>query len=244
MNIEWTLRELDDFLSLTELYRPPDPPGITNFTSHRSNRGGDADIIESAEVVERIFARVLPDWRSTVDNSRNRKVNRWVQHRETARRVRVAIVREDEIAEALGDGAPALSASSLHTWVWEGARSLWQSGHFRDAVGAAARKVNAETQNKTGRRDIAETDLFKQAFSLDPPKTGAPRLRVMADDGGKTYKSVHRGLMAYAEGWYAALRNPAAHLEGELEEAQALEQLAALSVLARHVDSAEVVFAG
>ena len=29
----------------------------------------------------------------------------------------------------------------------------------------AIRKLNAETQNKVGRRDISETDLFKQAFS-------------------------------------------------------------------------------
>ncbi|MEU5215103.1 TIGR02391 family protein [Streptomyces sp. NPDC020807] len=37
-------------------------------------------------------------------------------------------------------------------WVWQGARALWQSGHFREAVTAAARKVNAETQNNVGRR--------------------------------------------------------------------------------------------
>ena len=87
---------------------------------------------------------------------------------------------------------------------------------------------------------MSEADLFKQAFSLDAPKTKAPRLRVVPDDGSKTYQSVHRGVMAYAEGCYAAIRNPVAHSEGELSEDEGLEQLAALSVLARWVDQAQL----
>ncbi|MFJ3633826.1 TIGR02391 family protein [Streptomyces sp. NPDC090112] len=47
----------------------------------------------------------------------------------------------------------------MHPWAWEGARPLWQSGHLREAVTAAARKVNAETQNKLGRKDVSATRL-------------------------------------------------------------------------------------
>jgi len=107
-------------------------------------------------------------------------------------------------------------------------------------VQAACIKLNAETQNKVGRRDITEADLFKQAFSDDPPKPGKPRLRVIPDDESKTAASVHRGIRAYAEGCYAAIRNPISHQPGELPEHEALEQLAALSVLARWVDAAEI----
>jgi hypothetical protein len=46
--------------------------------------------------------------------------------------------------------------------------------------------------------------------------------------------------MAYAEGCYAAIRNPVAHSEGELPEDEGLEQLAVLSVLARWVDQAQL----
>lgn len=46
--------------------------------------------------------------------------------------------------------------------------------------------------------------------------------------------------MAYAEGCFAAIRNPVAHVEGELPENERLEQLAALSVLARWVDQAQL----
>lgn len=240
MNTGWATEQLDEFLRLTELYRPPDPPGVVHITSRLSTRGQQADIVASAQVVEQVLDRVLPRWREEVPSERNATVNRWYQHREAVQRARAALARDEEVRRNLGDDAPRLSASHLHPWAWEGARALWQSGHHREAVGAAARKVNAEAQNKLGRRDVSETDMFKQAFSLDRPKPGAPRLRLLPDDGSRTYQSVHRGVMAYAEGCYAAIRNPVAHEEGELPEDEGLEQLAALSVLARWVDRAEV----
>jgi hypothetical protein len=128
----------------------------------------------------------------------------------------------------------------MHRWIWERARSLSQSGHFAESVEAAARKLNAETQNKIGRRDVSETDLFNQAFSDDPPLAGKPRLRLTIDDDGKTAKSVRRGIRAFAEGCCAAIRNPVAHDQTELSETAALEQLAALSILARWVDSTDL----
>lgn len=122
--------------------------------------------------------------------------------------------------------------------MWEGARALWHSGHFREAVTATARKINAETQNKVGRRGVSETKLFQQTFSVDAPKSGQPWLRLMVDDGSDTFHSVHRGAMDSAEGCYAGIRNPNSHEDGqpELPEHQALEQLAAFSALARWVD--------
>ena len=102
-------------------------------------------------------------------------------------------------------------------------------------------KINAETQNKLGVRDVSETALFQMAFSADDPTSAKPRLRLPADDGGRTALSVRRGVMAFAEGCYAAIRNPASHdVQDELPEHQALEELAAFSVLARWIDDAAV----
>ncbi len=118
---------------------------------------------------------------------------------------------------------------------------MWQSGHYRSAVEDAAKKVNAETQNRLERRDVSETRLFQEAFSLDPPKAGRPRLRRMESDGSDTYKSVQRGAMALAEGIYLGIRNPFNHKHpAAIGEHVALEYLAALSVLARWVDEAAV----
>ena len=66
-------------------------------------------------------------------------------------------------------------------------------------------------------------------WSDAPPKPGQPltRLRIVPDDCSTTYKNVHRGARALAEGLYAAIRNPGMHTPAH----QALEQLAAFSIL-------------
>ncbi|WP_327359933.1 TIGR02391 family protein [Streptomyces sp. NBC_01296] len=241
-DIAWARAELARFLELTTLYHPPDPPGVTFITSRMSNRGDQKDILASAQVVEQILDRVLPGWRTEIPDSR---VNRWCRHREAAQRAEAVLERDGEVRARLGDDAPDLNASAMHPWAWEGARPLWQSGHFREAVTAAARKVNAETQNKVGRKDVSETRLFQQAFSQDDPKPGQPRLRLMDNDGSDTFRSVHRGAAAFTEGFFAGIRNPNSHDDGlpELPQHEALEQLAALSVLALWVDTAALVTA-
>ena len=233
MNTEWAIEQLDQFIHQTELVPHPSPNVIGSFP-----RGSEEDIVAQAQVVEKIFVRVLPAWRSEVADD---KYHRWGQHREAAVRARAQLVREQEISENLGENAPELSAAELHPWVWSGAKSLWQSGHYREAVEGAIKKLNAETQNKIDRRDVSETDLFKQSFSLDEPKPGKARLRRMKDDGSDTYKSVQRGAMNLAEGVFAGIRNPLSHEDDqELSEQEALEYLAALSVLARWVDASDV----
>lgn len=228
LNVDWALNVLDQFILSTE-------PAAGGF----GMRGSDDEVAAEAQVVERILGRVLPAWRTTVPSDR---YVTWAQHREAAIRARTELRRGEELRANLGEDAPDLSAAELHPWVWSGARSLWQSGHFREAVAGAITKLNAETQNKVGRRDVGETNLFEQAFSPAAPKPGQMRLRRMEDDGSNTYKSVQRGAMAFAEGIFAGIRNPLAHEAGdELTEQEALEYLAALSVLARWVDSASVV---
>lgn len=238
INVAWARTQLAEFLRLSETYVPPNEPGAM-VASRLRNRGTQPEIVASAQIVEQILDRVLPGWRSSVPV---RKSNRWMQHREAAQRADVVLVREAEVRENLGEAAPQVSAAAMHPWVWDGAKALWQSGHFREAVTAAARKVNAETQNRVGRRDASETALFQSVFSKDDPKPGQPRLRLMTDDGSDTFRSVHRGAMAFAEGCYAGIRNPNSHEDGlpELPEHEALEQLAAFSVLARWVDGATV----
>jgi len=241
MNTEWALAELENFLGQTVMSRPDPVPDVVDLTGRKVTAAGDEDITKQAHVVEHILDRVLPEWRDIDINSR---ANRWMRHRTAALRAKEALLREAEIRENLGENAPELSAAQLHPWVWGGASSLWQSGHYREAVEAAIKKLNAETQNKVGRRDVSETDLFKQAFSLDNAVTGKARLRRMSPDDSQTYKSVQRGTWSLAEGIFAGIRNPLTHEDdAELSEQEALEYLAALSVLARWVDGAAVELA-
>jgi hypothetical protein len=238
MDEPWAIEQLENFCHLTELVAPPPmPAGVVIAGDRRPTRAKNADILPAAQVVEKVLDRVLPAWRADVAVD---KSGRWQQHRTASIRAIAELKTRAEVAARLGDDAPSLSASSMHPWAWESARSLWQSGHYREAVRAAAVKVNAETQNKVGRRDLSEASLFQNAFSNDPPSSGAPRLRPAGDDGGKTALSVRRGVTALAEGAYGALRNPIGHDEGELGEQDALEQLAVFSVLARAVDASAV----
>lgn len=234
---EWAVAQLDDFIEATTVTYVPSPPGSAGFHSYKTAASED-EVVKRAQVVEQILHRVVPGWRNEIKKKDRQK---WSIHYEAAIRAREALLRADEVRKHLGDDAPEISAAKLHPWVWGGASSLWHSGHFRSAVEDAAKKVNAEAQNKLGRRDVSETDLFKQAFSLDAPAAGKPRLRRMKPDGSDTYKSVQRGAMALAEGIYAGIRNPFNHEDPtDIDEQIALEYLAALSVLARWVDEAEV----
>jgi hypothetical protein len=240
MDHNWVLAELQSFIDLTELVSRPQASGRTVVAGdNRRVKGQSDEIVKKAHVVEQILDRVIPTWRNDLEKLDNK---RWQVHRQAALRAVSEIERREEIAEKIGDKAPKISAAALHPWVWESARSLWQSGHYRTAVQTAVTKLNAETQNKVGRRDVSEKDLFWQCYSNDDPKPGKPRLRPANDDGGRTAVSIRRGIANLAEGLYAAIRNPASHDPlDELEEHIALEQLAVVSVLARFVDDSTVV---
>jgi len=237
MNTEWAIDQLEDFIRATTVTYVPSPPNSIGFHTYRTAASED-EVVKRAQVVEQIPDRVVPGWRRAIKKKDRQE---WSVHYEASIRAREALRREDEVRKNLGEDAPDLSATELHPWIWSGAKSLWQSGHYREAVEGAIKKLNAETQNKVGRRDVSETDLFKQAFTMDSAAPRKARLRRMPPDASDTYKSVQRGAMAFAEGVFAGIRNPLSHEDGqELSEQEALEYLAALSVLARWVDEAEI----
>lgn len=238
INVEWALAELSQFIAGSTEHLEEMPPGMIAISY--STLAGEDELVSRSLVVEQILDRVEPQWRSTLRDAKAYETH-WQPLRDQAIRAKVKLEREAELRANLGEDAPEISAANLHPWVWGGARSLWKSGHFRSAVEDAAKKVNAETQNRLGRRDVSETELFRQAFSLDPPTAGKSRLRRVSPNAGESYKSMQRGAMALAEGLYAGIRNPLAH-EGpqEIPEQVALEYLAALSVLARWVEESEV----
>lgn len=104
----------------------------------------------------------------------------------------------------------------------------------------ASTEANAQLQTKVGRRDISDDKLIQECFSEKAPASGKPRLRLPGDQQDQTVQSRQRGTQHPALGCTWAIRNPAAHLAahdaGELDEQHALEQMAALSALARLLD--------
>ncbi|MFF3466163.1 TIGR02391 family protein [Streptomyces sp. NPDC001984] len=206
----------------------PDAPNTIGFAYYKLNKP-KAEVQSSAQITEQVLDRVLPGWR-TADWPEAKKQPYW-RHREAAHRAISQLEAEQELIENLGSGAPQLDAATLHRWVWGSVQGLWSSGHFREAVGMAAKAINAQAQAKLGRKDLSEAKLLGEAFSTKPPSGGHPRLRLGDDDGSDTFRSRHEGAAGFARGVYSAIRNPIAHeIDHELDENEALEQLAAFSI--------------
>lgn len=238
MDVQWAINEIDLFLHATDQVGYDNNGGGVMIIGTYM-RASETEAAQRAHVVEQILDRTLQGWKE----DRPGKDSEYAWLRERAARAKAALQRSTELAEKLGDDAPDMDAANLHPWAWENARSYWNTGHYHQAVMQAAIRINAETQAKLARMDVSEVALFNEAFTLDPPKPGAPRLRLMKEDGSKTHDNLHRGARAFADGLYAAIRNPGMHRPPPSdggEEQLALEQLAAFSLLARWVDGADV----
>ncbi len=139
LNVDWAIGELDKFIEMTVLRNDSfRGNGIARLAYTSSTAAPDADVAKQAQIVEKVLDRVIPRWRTEIELH---KCNRWTRHREAAIRAKVELEREEEIRVNLGDDAPELSAARLHPWGWGGASSLWQSGHFREAVEGAVSQM-------------------------------------------------------------------------------------------------------
>jgi hypothetical protein len=146
-------------------------------------------------------------------------------------------------SDIIGPTGPQFAASQLHESVWNAAARLWDGKHYRESVERAATAVDDLLRVKLGRSDIRGHALVAQAFTKDAPKQGEPRLRFVDIDprDRARWNDAHVGAMHFGMGCMMAIRNMVAHDTGEIYPQVALEQLAALSVLARWIDRAEIV---
>jgi len=135
----------------------------------------------------------------------------------------------------------ALDPAQLHPTVWGAAARYWRHEAYQAAVKAACDALVANLKSITGRNDVQETDLWRQAFSGNPPEFGKPRLRWPGKSDDLDVKSMNGGLVQFAPGASMLIRNPAAHPAAELSPQEAVERLATLSLLARWVEQCELV---
>lgn len=197
-----------------------------------------SDRIHTREpAVQIIMDAVDPQLRSYGRNS----PNHWQSARLAALTTIGLLTVGAEAKRRMQPDAPELAADRFHHWVWDAARPMWNAGSWQTAVLHAAQSVNARLQQKLDRYDSSEAPLCQEAFSFDDPKPDRARLRFLGDRGTDTWKSLQGGALSFSVGCFKALRNPVAHNhEHPLQMQEALEQLAALSVLARWIDSCEV----
>jgi hypothetical protein len=233
MNRQWMRQRLEEFSDLAQRYQQARRPG---------------EIVTDNEFRQRLF-RAEPTVRKILsvldqklaDELDLDQVAGEAMARNLVNRALGILDDMDAWAANLAPDAPVLPADQFHPWVWDAARTFWESEHYRKAVDVAANAVNAHTQSKVGRNDVFDTDLMNQIFT-DKPKPGQVYLQLPGDQADQTIKSRNRALRPFAEGCFAGLRNPAAHEHGPDWDAQkTLESLAALSILARWIDECMVM---
>ena len=128
--------------------------------------------------------------------------------------------------------------------------NLWDGGHYKQAVNAAAAAVEEQTQLKLRRGDLSGADFSTRAFKVgkvgetpDGRRLRFQHLDELTEDGkrNQSWVSAHEGAMRFGRGCAQGIRNLNAHGTSELPEQEALQYLASLSVLARWVDACKPV---
>jgi hypothetical protein len=195
-------------------------------------------MIKAEPTIRKILGCLDPELTSGIDLSSS---HGQYGARDQVRRALGMLDDMDEWAVHLVPDAPSLPADQFHPWVWDAARTFWESKHFRSAVHAAANSISDHLQSKLSRRDVTDSALVAEALSSNAPEPGKARLRFPGDPKEPDVKSRQRGALLLGQGAYSALRNPAAHGVSDLPEQEALEQLATFSVLARLIDQCQVV---
>lgn len=146
-------------------------------------------------------------------------------------------IHEIEASESEISG---LSTGGFHSWVAGAVTGLWDDGHYRQAVDEAARAIELRLRSKIN-VDLSGTALVTEAFNPDPPRPGHPRLRFAEfEERSKAWTDAHQGAMHFGQGCMLRIRNLLEHHEDDIEEQVALESLAALSLLARWIDAAQL----
>jgi uncharacterized protein (TIGR02391 family) len=237
VDVEWVRQQLTEFVEQT---RPVNQSGITLSTTPACGR---PKAIEMVEVLRPILRRLYPEWESENPGS---DYDEFKSEGDAAQRLLARLEHLEEVNTRLGgeDQSPRITASSLHHLIWGAAETQWTLGQRHEAVLAAAKAVNSQLQARVKRRDVSEADLVKQAFSEKDPEPGKPRLRFNSIEDEQTRESMRGGTLEFGSGCFRAIRNPVGHLpndEIEMTEQEALERLAALSLLARFIDDADVV---
>lgn len=219
---KWMTERLESHLAALQM------PGHEHYTKQ----------VEGLDVSRRIVERVLPDEPFNIDPLDD---GAWQWQAQTLISKALGVLKyRAEIIEYLGPSGPSMPADELHPVIWNAASELWQIEQYRAAVASAATFLNAHIQVKSTRVDLSDKDLMSQVFSVNEATPDKPRLRWNGPGTAQTKTSMLNGLMAYAQGVSMTIRNPATHETDERSRQTALEQLGALSLLARWVDDCEL----
>ena len=216
------------------------PPSAEFETLYEYKRCLKKTVIGLQPLLEGIAREIDPGRRPSFAEN---PISGWDHAEDEALRLLGTLDNAAERERILGPQGPVLAAGGLHPWVWNAAADLWDNRHYKQAVTAAWKAVELQTQLKLDRLDLNGKNLYSQAFNTTTGKLRFVHIKQKTDDG-KTipdWTSAHEGAMHFGMGCAQGIRNLQTHSTEDLNEDEALEYLASLSVLARWVDTAQVV---
>ncbi len=145
----------------------------------------------------------------------------------------------ESFQEAIEDEGPderaraAFADLDLHPAIRTATESQLAGGHHADAVRNACLALDALVHAASGRYDKYGTELMMDVFSPDKPALAFNELRDEAD------KSEQKGMMLLYAGAMLAMRNRPAHKVPEYDAERAVEAIAFISFLAKHLGRAK-----
>jgi len=188
--------------------------------------------------LRRLVGEIDPDLPLEIEREYDTMHTAWQRCGDACTRALGVLEHRPHVDAILGPIGPQLRATGLHPWVWEPAAQLWDNGHRKQAIAGAAERVESETRTKTQRFDLQGVSVFSEGWSEKPAQSGLRLRPVGFAPQTPDYDSALEGARLYAMGCSKRIRNLATHNPEEPDEQYALEQLAALSVLARWIDDA------
>lgn len=143
--------------------------------------------------------------------------------------------------EKLGTGDPNSAARArrqfvdldLHPEIARAASSLFQNGHYANAIEDACKALDGLVRMRSARFDLSGTELMQKVFSPNNPILKFNTLNTESD------RSEQQGRMFLFSGAMLAVRNPRAHGLIEDSAENALDYIAFLSLLAKMADKAD-----
>jgi Protein of unknown function (Hypoth_ymh) len=198
------------------------------------------EITERLPLIVQIAARVDAELPAKLQE----ESDGWPFHHtlKAARQLAGLLKSTEDIQKIFGPVGPKLSAANLHPWIWNAAVGLWDNGHRREAIQAAAQALfDHHLPEKLGVPPARSAkDLIAQAFSTQAPTAGNPRFRLDDyPDPSASWTSQHEGGQFFGMGCAQLIRNLVTH-GAQPDEQTGLEQLASLSLLARLIERAKV----
>jgi uncharacterized protein (TIGR02391 family) len=122
---------------------------------------------------------------------------------------------------------------SLHPEIERATTSLFQGGHFANAIEDACKVLDGLVKMRSGKFELSGTDLMHTVFS---PKNPILRFNDLITE---TDKSEQQGMMYLYAGAMLAFRNPRAHGIVEDDPQTAVEVISFVSFLAKELDKAK-----